>query len=65
MDAAFVSHGIMSAGSEANFDLGMSVNVDSTRSLLEAIRHTRPGMRVIYASSQAVGLWSGLGLGLV
>ena len=54
LDAAFVFHGIMSAGSEANFDLGMSVNVDATRSLLEAIRHNRPGMRVIYASSQAV-----------
>jgi nucleoside-diphosphate-sugar epimerase len=54
MDAAFVFHGIMSAGSEANFDLGMSVNVDATRSLLEAIRNIRPGMRVIYASSQAV-----------
>jgi len=54
MDAAFVFHGIMSAGSEANFDLGMSVNVDSTRNLLEAIRHVRPGLRIIYASSQAV-----------
>lgn len=54
LDAAFVFHGIMSAGSEANFDLGMSVNLDSTRTLLETFRHTRPGLRVIYASSQAV-----------
>ena len=44
----------MSSGSEANFDLGMSVNVDATRNLLEALRHTCPGVRVIYASSQAV-----------
>ena len=54
LDAAYVFHGIMSAGSEANFDLGMKVNLDATRSLLEAIRHTKPGLRVIYASSQAV-----------
>jgi len=54
LDAAYIFHGIMSAGSEANFDLGMRVNVDATRALLEAIRHTRPGLRVIYASSQAV-----------
>ena len=54
LDAAFVFHGIMSAGSEANFDLGMKVNIDATRSLLEAFRAKSPGIRVIYSSSQAV-----------
>ncbi|KAJ5211969.1 uncharacterized protein N7498_003615 [Penicillium cinerascens] len=54
IDAVYAFHGIMSSGSEANFDLGMSVNVDATRNLLEALRHTCPGVRVIYASSQAV-----------
>jgi nucleoside-diphosphate-sugar epimerase len=54
LDAAFVFHGIMSSGSEANFDLGMSVNIDATRSLFEAFRHTVPKIRVIYASSNAV-----------
>lgn len=54
LDAAYVFHGIMSAGSEANFDLGMRVNVDATKALLETIRKVKPGMRVIYASSQAV-----------
>ncbi|KAL4878686.1 hypothetical protein BJY04DRAFT_195411 [Aspergillus karnatakaensis] len=44
----------MSSGSEANFDLGMTVNVDATRKLLEALRATCPGVRVIYSSSQAV-----------
>ena len=53
-NAAFVFHGIMSSGAEANFDLGMRVNFDSTRTLLEAFRNTCPGIRVIYASSQAV-----------
>ncbi|KIW26625.1 uncharacterized protein PV07_06444 [Cladophialophora immunda] len=54
LDAAYIFHGIMSAGSEANFDLGMSVNLESTRLLLETIRQVRPGLRVIYSSSGAV-----------
>ncbi|GFF36820.1 uncharacterized protein HI_1014 [Aspergillus udagawae] len=54
LDAVFAFHGIMSSGSEANFDLGMSVNVDATRTLLEALRRTCPGVRFIYSSSQAV-----------
>lgn len=54
LDAVYIFHGIMSAGSESNFDLGMKVNVDATRALLEKLRHTCPGVRVIYASSQAV-----------
>ncbi|KAJ6187704.1 hypothetical protein N7519_002612 [Penicillium mononematosum] len=40
LDAVYAFHGIMSSGSEANFDLGMSVNIDATRNLLEALRHT-------------------------
>lgn len=54
LDAVYVLHGIMSSGSEANFELGMSVNVDATMKLLEALRKTCPGVRVIYASSMAV-----------
>lgn len=54
LDAVYAFHGIMSSGSEANFDLGMSVNIDATRNLLDALRHTCPGVRVIYSSSQAV-----------
>ena len=55
LDAVFVFHGIMSSGSELNFDLGMRVNVDATRSLLDSIRTTcRPNVRIIYSSSQAV-----------
>lgn len=54
LSAIFLFHGIMSAGSEANFDLSLRVNVDSVRSLLLALRATNPGIRVIYASSQAV-----------
>ena len=54
LDAVYAFHGIMSSGAEENFDLGMSVNIDATRSLLEALRKTCPGVRVIYSSSQAV-----------
>ena len=44
---------IVSAGAEEDFDLGMSVNLDSTRSILEICREygTRP--KVIFASSCA------------
>ena len=48
----------MSSGSEADFDLGMRVNLHATMNLLEALRKAhKPGqplLRVIYASSQAV-----------
>jgi nucleoside-diphosphate-sugar epimerase len=54
IEAVYVFHGIMSSGAEADFDLGMKANFDATRALLEAIRKTCPGVRVIYASSQAV-----------
>lgn len=54
LDAVFVFHGIMSSGSESNFELGMRVNVDATRILFEALRLRCPGVRVIYASSEAV-----------
>jgi len=54
LDTIFVFHGIMSAGSEADFDLGYRVNLHSTLNLLEAIRRTCPGVRVIYASSTAI-----------
>jgi nucleoside-diphosphate-sugar epimerase len=58
VDAIYIFHGIMSSGSEANFELGMKVNLTATASLLEALRkaqkpETSP-LRVIYASSQAV-----------
>jgi nucleoside-diphosphate-sugar epimerase len=54
LDAVFAFHGIMSAGSEADFDLGMRANVDATRNLLEGLRSKCPGVRFIYASGEAV-----------
>ena len=54
LDAIYIFHGIMSAGSEADFDLGYRVNLHSTLRLLEALRTTCPGIKVIYASSTAI-----------
>lgn len=44
----------MSAAAEDNFDLGYRANVDATRSLLFQLAKTCPGIRVLYASSEAV-----------
>lgn len=52
--AAF--HGLMSGGAEANFELGMKANLDSTRLLLDKIRSLdfeKPPV-VLYTSSGAV-----------
>jgi nucleoside-diphosphate-sugar epimerase len=54
LEAAFILHGIMSSGAEANFDMGFQVNVDATRNLLNCIRKFTPPIRVVYASSIAV-----------
>ncbi len=45
---------VVSSQAEANFDLGIAVNCDGTRNLLEAVRHQAPGARFIFASSLAV-----------
>lgn len=53
LDAIYILHGIMSAGSEADIDLGYRVNLYSVLKLLEAVRQNCPGVRVIYTSSIA------------
>lgn len=53
LDGVYIFHGIMSAGSEENLELGYRVNLFSSMKLLDAIRKTCPGIRVIYASSCA------------
>jgi len=54
LHAVFIFHGIMSAGSEADFELSLRVNLDSVRLLADHLRSSNPGVRVVYASSQAV-----------
>lgn len=49
-------HGIMSRGSEDNFDLGLRVNVDSIRLMLDAARNAKAPelIKFIFTSSLAV-----------
>ncbi|KAK7417594.1 hypothetical protein QQZ08_011575 [Neonectria magnoliae] len=53
-DAVYILHGLMSSGSEANLELGLAVNVDSVRAVLDYLRTNQPGTRVVFASSCAV-----------
>ncbi|KAF8630558.1 hypothetical protein AX17_005370 [Amanita inopinata Kibby_2008] len=55
-DAIYCQHGVMSRGSEDNFDLALKVNVDSVRQLLLSARQykkERP-IKFIFTSSLAV-----------
>lgn len=52
--AIFHFGAVVSAGAEADFDLGMRVNLDGTRNVLEAARRLPVPPRVIFASSLAV-----------
>jgi len=52
--AVFHFGAIVSAGAEADFDLGMRVNLDGTRNVLEACRRLPAAVRVVFASSLAV-----------
>jgi nucleoside-diphosphate-sugar epimerase len=45
---------VVSSQAEKEFDLGLRVNLDMTRQLLEACRHEKPGIRFVFASSLAV-----------
>ena len=53
-DVVYHLAAVLSGQSEADFDLGMRVNVDGTRSLLEACRRLKQRPRVIFTSSVAV-----------
>lgn len=45
---------VVSSGAEADFDLGMRINLDGTRALLEACRALGTCPRLVFASSVAV-----------
>lgn len=57
--AVFHFAAVVSAGAEADFDLGMRVNLDGMRLLLEACRGLAQPPRLVYASS--IGVFSGAG----
>jgi nucleoside-diphosphate-sugar epimerase len=54
MDVVFHLAAVLSGQSESEFDLGMSVNVDATRRLLEAARAGGRCPRFVFTSSLAV-----------
>ena len=54
VDVVYHLAAVLSGQSEAEFDLGMQVNVDATRGLLEAFRRLKKEPRFIFTSSIAV-----------
>jgi len=54
VDVVFHLAAALSGQSEAEFDVGMRVNVDATRNLLEACRRLNSAPRFVFASSVAV-----------
>lgn len=53
-DSVFHLAAVVSGAAEADFDLGMRVNLDGTRALLDACRVQKRTPRVVFASSVAV-----------
>jgi len=54
VDVVYLLHGIMSGASEANLELGIKVNLDATRHILDILRVHKPGMKIVYPSTTAV-----------
>ncbi|MHA1567635.1 MAG: D-erythronate dehydrogenase, partial [Alphaproteobacteria bacterium] len=54
IDSVFHLAAVVSAAAEADFDLGMRVNLDGTRNLLDACRTLSQPPRFVFASSIAV-----------
>ncbi|KAJ3526697.1 hypothetical protein NM208_g11063 [Fusarium decemcellulare] len=50
----YLLHGLMSGGAEANLDLGLKVNFDSVRNILDELRKRHPGTVVVFTSSCAI-----------
>ena len=54
VDAVYHLAAVVSGQAEAEFDLGMRVNVDATRALLEACRRLEKPPRFVFTSTLAV-----------
>lgn len=50
----YLLHGLMSGAAEANLELGLAVNLDSMRSILDILRTVNTRVRVVFPSSCAV-----------
>ncbi|KAI4120060.1 MAG: hypothetical protein LQ345_000016 [Seirophora villosa] len=44
----------MSGAAEADLELGIRVNIDATRQVLDTLRRVNPGVRVVFTSTTAV-----------
>ncbi|PVH74610.1 NAD(P)-binding protein [Cadophora sp. DSE1049] len=53
LTTVYLVHGLMSGAAEANLNLGLRVNIDSTRYILDVLRKVKPGIRVVFPSSLA------------
>ena len=53
-DSVFHLAAVVSGAAEADFDLGMRVNLDGTRALLDALRGEARRPKVVFSSSVAV-----------
>jgi len=53
-DSVFHLAAVVSAAAEADFELGMRVNFDGTRQLMESMRRRKGATRLVFASSVAV-----------
>ncbi|KAG8525541.1 uncharacterized protein KY384_009185 [Bacidia gigantensis] len=53
-DCIYLLHGIMSGQAESNLELGLNVNIDSVRRILDQLREKKPGVRLVFTSSTAV-----------
>ncbi|KAA6407527.1 MAG: hypothetical protein FRX48_08770 [Lasallia pustulata] len=54
LTVTYLLHGLMSGAAEANLELGLKVNIDSVRQILDILRRVNPGVKVVYPSSIAV-----------
>ena len=50
----YLLHGIMSGQAEADLELGLKVNLDSTRAIFDHLRDTNAGVKVVFTGSTAV-----------
>ncbi|KAH8922297.1 NAD(P)-binding protein [Atractiella rhizophila] len=56
-DIIYACHGIMSRGSEQDFDFGISVNFDSVRALADQARHLKKDKPIRFVFTSSIGVF--------
>lgn len=54
LTVVYLLHGLMSGAAEENLELGLKVNIDSMRQILDILRRVNSSVKVVYPSSIAV-----------